>query len=71
MILTISGKHGSGKSVIGKKIALALNIKYYSTGQAFRDLSKEMKMPQIDRSLKRLKEKYRRPSLGRTNSKKR
>jgi len=44
MILTISGKHGSGKSVIGKKIALALDIKYYSTGQAFRDLAKEMNM---------------------------
>ena len=63
MILTISGKHGSGKSVIGKKIALALEIKYYSTGQAFRDLAKEMNMsleeftkhvenhPNIDRDL--------------------
>ncbi len=63
MILTISGKHGSGKSVIGKKIALALDIKYYSTGQAFRDLAKEMNMsleeftkhvenhPNIDRDL--------------------
>ena len=63
MILTISGKHGSGKSVIGKKIALALEIKYYSTGQAFRDLAKDMNMsleeftkhvenhPNIDRDL--------------------
>ena len=63
MILTISGKHGSGKSVIGKKVALALDIKYYSTGQAFRDLAKEMNMsleeftkhvenhPNIDRDL--------------------
>jgi len=63
MILTISGKHGSGKSVIGKKVALALDIKYYSAGQAFRDLAKEMNMsleeftkhvenhPNIDRDL--------------------
>lgn len=44
MILTISGLHGTGKSTIGKLIAKALNIKYYSTGQAFRDLAKEMNM---------------------------
>ncbi len=44
MILTISGLHGTGKSVVGKKIALALGIKYYSTGEAFRDLAKEKNM---------------------------
>ena len=44
MILTISGLHGTGKSTIGKLIAKALNIKYYSTGQAFRDLAKQMNM---------------------------
>ena len=44
MIITISGLHGSGKSVVGKKIASALGIKYYSTGQAFRDLAKEKNM---------------------------
>ncbi|MFX1393794.1 MAG: (d)CMP kinase [Promethearchaeota archaeon] len=44
MIITISGLHGTGKSVVGKKIALVLGIKYYSTGQAFRDLAKEKNM---------------------------
>jgi len=44
MILTISGLHGTGKSTIAKLIAEALGIKYYSTGQAFRDLSIEMNM---------------------------
>ncbi|MFX0073507.1 MAG: (d)CMP kinase [Candidatus Hermodarchaeota archaeon] len=44
MILTISGLHGTGKSTIGKLIAESLGIKYYSTGEAFRDLAKEMNM---------------------------
>ena len=44
MILAISGLHGTGKSTIGKLIAEALNIKFYSTGQAFRDCAKEMNM---------------------------
>ncbi len=44
MIITISGLHGTGKSTIGKKIAEALGIKYYSTGQAFRDLASNMNM---------------------------
>jgi len=63
MILTISGLHGTGKSTIGKLIAENLGIKYYSTGQAFRDLAKEMNMsleeftdyveknPEIDKKL--------------------
>ncbi len=44
MIITISGLHGTGKSTIGKIIAEKLGIQYYSTGQAFRDLAKEMNM---------------------------
>ncbi|HEC40338.1 hypothetical protein LCGC14_0756270 [marine sediment metagenome] len=44
MIITISGLHGTGKSTIGKLIAQRMSLKYYSTGQAFRDLAKEMKM---------------------------
>jgi cytidylate kinase len=63
MILTISGLHGTGKSTIGKLIAQALDLKYYSTGDAFRDLAKEMNMnleeftryveknPEIDKKL--------------------
>ncbi len=41
MILTISGLHGTGKSTIGKLISQKLGLKYYSTGQAFRDLTKK------------------------------
>ncbi len=63
MILTISGLHGSGKSTIGKLIAKALGIRYYSAGDAFRSLAKEMNMtleefteyvekhPEIDKKL--------------------
>ncbi|MHA1985002.1 MAG: (d)CMP kinase [Promethearchaeota archaeon] len=63
MILTISGLHGTGKSTIGKLISQKLGLKYYSTGQVFRDLAKEMnftleeltdyveKNPDIDKKL--------------------
>ncbi|MHA1292499.1 MAG: (d)CMP kinase [Promethearchaeota archaeon] len=63
MILTISGLHGTGKSTIGKKLAEILKIRFYSTGEAFRELAKEMKMnlqkftefvekhPEIDKKL--------------------
>lgn len=63
MILTISGFHGTGKSTIGKLIANKLGIRYYSTGQAFRDIATELNMtlkefseyvernPEIDRKL--------------------
>lgn len=44
MNLTISGLHGTGKSTIGHHVAEILNLKYYSTGQAFRDLAKKMDM---------------------------
>jgi cytidylate kinase len=63
MILTISGLHGTGKSTIGKLISQKLGLKYYSTGQAFRDMAKDMnftleeftdfveKNPEIDKKL--------------------
>ena len=44
MILSISGLHGTGKSVVAKAIAEQLNKKYYSTGEAFRDLANEKNM---------------------------
>jgi len=44
MIITVSGLHGTGKSVIAKLMAERLGILYYSTGQAFRDLAKEKNM---------------------------
>lgn len=63
MIVTISGLHGTGKSTIGKKLAKSLGMKYYSTGEAFRDLATDMNMtleefthhveenPEIDKQL--------------------
>ena len=44
MIVSISGPHGTGKSTIGMIIAEKLDLRYYSTGQAFRDLAQEMHM---------------------------
>jgi cytidylate kinase len=44
MIITISGLHGTGKSTVGKLVAKAFGLNYYSTGQAFRDLANEMGM---------------------------
>ncbi|MFX0140111.1 MAG: (d)CMP kinase [Candidatus Hodarchaeota archaeon] len=63
MIITISGLHGTGKSTIAKLISEKLDIHYYSTGKAFRDLAHEMNMtleeftvyveknPEIDKKL--------------------
>ena len=44
MIISISGLHGTGKSVVSKTIAKKLNKRYYSTGEAFRDLANEKNM---------------------------
>ena len=44
MIITISGLHGTGKSTVGKILSERLGVKYYSTGQAFRDLAQEKNM---------------------------
>ncbi|MEJ2252477.1 MAG: AAA family ATPase [Candidatus Lokiarchaeota archaeon] len=44
MIIIISGLHGTGKSTVGNILAKKLNLKYYSTGQAFRELAKEKVM---------------------------
>ncbi|TFG02653.1 MAG: dephospho-CoA kinase [Promethearchaeota archaeon] len=61
--ITLSGLHGSGKSAVGKALAEEIGFKYYSTGQAFRDLANEKNMsleeftqyvenhPEIDREL--------------------
>jgi len=65
MIICISGFHGTGKTTVGKKVSERLNLDYYSTGQAFRDLAKEYEMnledfskyaenhPKIDKELDR------------------
>ncbi len=63
MIIALSGLHGTGKSTIAKLLAENLGIRYYSTGQAFRDLAEEKNMsleeftnyveenPEIDKNL--------------------
>jgi len=41
MIITISGKAGSGKSTVAKQLAKKLNLKHYSIGDIMRKLAKE------------------------------
>jgi len=44
LVITVSGPHGTGKSTYAKALAEALNLRYVSAGQLFRDLAKEQKM---------------------------
>jgi cytidylate kinase len=44
MLITISGLHGTGKSTVGKIVSKKLDLDYYSTGQAFRELAEEKGM---------------------------
>ena len=65
MIIAISGLHGTGKSTIAKKLAKELDLKYYSTGNTFREMADSMDMtleefnqyveshPNIDKKLDR------------------
>ena len=48
MIITISGLHGTGKTTIGKKVAESLGLRYFSTGEVFRDLAKLMSMSLVE-----------------------
>ena len=41
MIITISGKAGSGKSTVAKEIAKKLELKHYSIGDLMRQMAKE------------------------------
>ena len=41
MIITISGKAGSGKSTVAKEIARKLELKHYSIGDLMRQMAKE------------------------------
>ena len=63
LIITVSGPHGTGKSTYAKALAEALNLRYVSAGELFRDLAKQHKLsledfsrraaddPSIDRML--------------------
>lgn len=42
--IAISGFHGTGKSSVGKALADKLNLKHYSTGDAFRSLAEQKEM---------------------------
>jgi len=65
LIIAISGLHGTGKSTIAKKLAKELDLKYYSTGNTFREMADSMDMtleefnqyveshPNIDKKLDR------------------
>jgi len=44
MIITISGKAGSGKSTVAKEIAKKLELKHYSIGDLMRQLAEERKI---------------------------
>jgi len=55
MIITISGKAGSGKSTVAREVAKRLGLKHYSIGNLMRQLAKEKKMPLNE--LSRLAEK--------------
>lgn len=41
MIITLSGKAGSGKSSVAKQLAKKLNLKHYSIGNIMRQIAKE------------------------------
>lgn len=55
MIITISGKAGSGKSTIAKLLAKKLKLKHYSIGDLMRRLAKEKNISLLE--LSRLAEK--------------
>lgn len=44
MIITISGKPGTGKSTVAKILAKKLKLKHYSTGDLMREMAKEKGM---------------------------
>ena len=44
MIITISGKAGSGKSTVAKEVAKKLGLKHYSIGDLMRKIAKEKSM---------------------------
>jgi len=44
LIITVSGPHGTGKSTYAKALAEALNLRYVSAGELFRDLAKQHKL---------------------------
>jgi predicted cytidylate kinase len=50
MIITISGKAGSGKSTVAKELAEKLKLKHYSIGDLMRQIAKEKNISLIELS---------------------
>ena len=48
MIITISGKAGSGKSTVAKAISKKLKLRHYSIGDLMRQLAKERKISLLE-----------------------
>ncbi len=42
IVIALSGFHGTGKTTIGKKLALRYGLKYISSGMIFRNLAKDL-----------------------------
>ena len=55
MIITISGKAGSGKSTVAKSISQKLNLRHYSIGDLMRAMAREKKISLLE--LNKLAEK--------------
>jgi cytidylate kinase len=43
-VITVSGPHGTGKSTYARALAEALNLRYVSAGELFRNLAKQHKL---------------------------
>ncbi|HYB67895.1 MAG TPA: AAA family ATPase [Candidatus Acidoferrales bacterium] len=43
-VITVSGPHGTGKSTYAKALAEALNLRYVSAGELFRNLAKQQNL---------------------------
>ncbi len=41
-VIVVSGQPGSGKSTYARRLAKDMNLRYYTTGQAFRELSERL-----------------------------
>ena len=50
MIVTISGKAGSGKSTIARLLAKKLNLEHYSIGDLMREMARERKISLLELS---------------------
>ena len=50
MIISISGKAGSGKSTIARLLSKKLGLKHYSSGDFMRDIAKENKLTLLELS---------------------